>query len=74
MLILASPYGSEIEELSTVFTFRIFNGSMFSFLQKNTMDKYREEKVKKFEEFIDRRLKPDLVKAISERSDNSFHA
>ncbi|KAJ8439160.1 hypothetical protein Cgig2_027086 [Carnegiea gigantea] len=53
MLILASPYGSEIEELST----------------KNTMDKYREEKVKKFEEFIDRRLKPDLVKAISESSD-----
>uniref|UniRef100_A0A7C9DHK9 Protein UXT homolog n=1 Tax=Opuntia streptacantha TaxID=393608 RepID=A0A7C9DHK9_OPUST len=31
------------------------------------MDKYREEKVKKFEEFIDRRLKPDLVKAIAER-------
>jgi len=36
------------------------------------MDKYREEKVKKFEEFIDRRLKPDLVKAIAERLDNSF--
>lgn len=31
------------------------------------MDKYQEEKVKKFEEFIDRRLKPDLVKAIAER-------
>ncbi|KMT07507.1 hypothetical protein BVRB_6g151240 [Beta vulgaris subsp. vulgaris] len=31
------------------------------------MDKYKEEKVKKFEEFVDRRLKPDLVKAIAER-------
>ncbi|KAL2903599.1 Protein UXT-like protein [Bienertia sinuspersici] len=33
------------------------------------MDKYKEEKVKKFEEFVDRRLKPDLVKAIGESSD-----
>ncbi|XP_057543573.1 uncharacterized protein LOC130821809 [Amaranthus tricolor] len=31
------------------------------------MDKYIEEKVKKFEEFVDGRLKPDLVKAIAER-------
>ncbi|XP_021746573.1 protein UXT homolog isoform X1 [Chenopodium quinoa] len=31
------------------------------------MDKYREVKVTKFEEFVDRRLKPDLVKAIAER-------
>ncbi|CAO2828947.1 unnamed protein product [Amaranthus hypochondriacus] len=31
------------------------------------MDKYVEEKVKKFEEFVDGRLKPDLVKAIAER-------
>ncbi|XP_021746575.1 protein UXT homolog isoform X2 [Chenopodium quinoa] len=33
------------------------------------MDKYREVKVTKFEEFVDRRLKPDLVKAIAESSD-----
>ncbi|XP_021744658.1 protein UXT homolog isoform X1 [Chenopodium quinoa] len=31
------------------------------------MDKYREAKVTKFEEFVDRRLRPDLVKAIAER-------
>ncbi|KAK8924237.1 hypothetical protein KSP39_PZI019713 [Platanthera zijinensis] len=27
----------------------------------------RQEKVRKFEDFVDRRLKPDLVKAIAER-------
>lgn len=27
----------------------------------------RQEKVKKFEDFVDRRLKPDLVKAIAQR-------
>ncbi|PWA97150.1 prefoldin alpha-like protein [Artemisia annua] len=31
------------------------------------MDRLTEEKIQRFEEFIDRRLKPDLVKAISER-------
>lgn len=31
------------------------------------MDRLNEEKIQRFEEFIDRRLKPDLVKAISER-------
>ncbi|KAJ4850166.1 hypothetical protein Tsubulata_033441 [Turnera subulata] len=31
------------------------------------MEGYRQEKVQKFEEFVDRRLKPDLVRAISER-------
>ncbi|XP_058102517.1 uncharacterized protein LOC131246422 isoform X2 [Magnolia sinica] len=31
------------------------------------MGSLREEKVKKFEEFVDRRLKPDLVHAIAER-------
>ncbi|KAK3421873.1 hypothetical protein EUGRSUZ_G02475 [Eucalyptus grandis] len=31
------------------------------------MDNYRLDKVHKFEEFVDRRLKPDLVRAISER-------
>ncbi|KAK9116627.1 hypothetical protein Sjap_015574 [Stephania japonica] len=31
------------------------------------MDRYREEKVRRFEDFVDRRLKPDLVRAISER-------
>uniref|UniRef100_A0A7N0V7R9 Protein UXT homolog n=1 Tax=Kalanchoe fedtschenkoi TaxID=63787 RepID=A0A7N0V7R9_KALFE len=31
------------------------------------MDRERQEKVQRFEEFIDRRLKPDLVKAIAER-------
>ncbi|KAJ0094762.1 hypothetical protein Patl1_16773 [Pistacia atlantica] len=31
------------------------------------MDSYRQEKVQKFEEFVDRRLKPDLVRAIGER-------
>ncbi|KHG21438.1 Protein UXT [Gossypium arboreum] len=33
------------------------------------MDSLRQEKVQKFEEFVDRRLKPDLVHAIAERSD-----
>ncbi|KAG8493154.1 hypothetical protein CXB51_010510 [Gossypium anomalum] len=31
------------------------------------MDSLRQEKVQKFEEFVDRRLKPDLVHAIAER-------
>lgn len=31
------------------------------------MDSYHQEKIQKYEEFIDRRLKPDLVKAIAER-------
>lgn len=31
------------------------------------MDSYRQEKVQKFEEFVDRRLKPDLARAIAER-------
>ncbi|KAK9277751.1 hypothetical protein L1049_007298 [Liquidambar formosana] len=31
------------------------------------MDIFRQEKVQRFEEFVDRRLKPDLVKAIAER-------
>ncbi|GAB2214460.1 hypothetical protein Droror1_Dr00018808 [Drosera rotundifolia] len=31
------------------------------------MDAYREEKVKKLEEFVDRRMKPRLVQAIAER-------
>ncbi|CAK9142359.1 unnamed protein product [Ilex paraguariensis] len=31
------------------------------------MDSLRQEKVQRFEEFIDRRLKPDLVRAIAER-------
>ncbi|KAK3434180.1 hypothetical protein EUGRSUZ_D01709 [Eucalyptus grandis] len=31
------------------------------------MDNYRLDKVHKFEEFVDQRLKPDLVRAISER-------
>ncbi|CAN0889921.1 Protein UXT homolog [Linum grandiflorum] len=31
------------------------------------MDKQRQEKIRKFEEFVDGRLKPDLVKAIVER-------
>ncbi|KAK2986889.1 hypothetical protein RJ640_007926 [Escallonia rubra] len=33
------------------------------------MDRVRQEKVQRFEEFVDRRLKPDLVRAIAERSD-----
>lgn len=31
------------------------------------MDTIKQEKVRRFEEFIDRRLKPDLVHAIAER-------
>ncbi|XP_059655790.1 uncharacterized protein LOC132302830 isoform X5 [Cornus florida] len=31
------------------------------------MDRIRQEKVQRFEEFVDRRLKPDLVKAIAQR-------
>ncbi|CAN0923621.1 Protein UXT homolog [Linum grandiflorum] len=31
------------------------------------MDKERQDKIRKFEEFVDGRLKPDLVKAIGER-------
>lgn len=31
------------------------------------MESLRHEKIQKFEEFVDRRLKPDLVRAIAER-------
>lgn len=31
------------------------------------MDKFRQEKIQRFEEFVDLRLKPDLVRAIGER-------
>ncbi|GMY25921.1 protein uxt like [Fagus crenata] len=31
------------------------------------MDRLRQEKVQRFEEFVDQRLKPDLVRAITER-------
>ncbi|KAJ9549634.1 hypothetical protein OSB04_022177 [Centaurea solstitialis] len=31
------------------------------------MDRLKEEKIQRFEEFVDRRLKPDLVRAIAER-------
>jgi hypothetical protein len=34
-------------------------------------ERLRQEKVKKFEDFVDRRLKPDLVNAIAQR-DNLF--
>ncbi|GMP62816.1 hypothetical protein CsSME_00024773 [Camellia sinensis var. sinensis] len=33
------------------------------------MDSIRQEKVQRFEEFVDHRLKPDLVRAIAESSD-----
>ncbi|KAK3027389.1 hypothetical protein RJ639_040187 [Escallonia herrerae] len=36
----------------------------------STMDTLRQEKVQRFEEFVDRRLKPDLVRAIAERNPN----
>ncbi|KAK8647500.1 hypothetical protein V6N13_121236 [Hibiscus sabdariffa] len=38
-----------------------------SFHWAEEMDSLRQEKIKKFEEFVDRRLKPDLVRAIAER-------
>jgi len=31
------------------------------------MDNLRQEKVQRFEEFVDKRLKPDLVHAIAQR-------
>ncbi|XP_075518466.1 uncharacterized protein LOC142552633 isoform X3 [Primulina tabacum] len=33
------------------------------------MDRARQKKVQKYEEFVDRRLKPDLLRAMAERSD-----
>ncbi|KAL4333795.1 hypothetical protein GQ457_07G017810 [Hibiscus cannabinus] len=38
-----------------------------SFHWAEEMDSLRQEKIQKFEEFVDRRLKPDLVRAIAER-------
>ncbi|KAI9085430.1 hypothetical protein K1719_032591 [Acacia pycnantha] len=34
---------------------------------RSSMDRLRQEKIFKFEEFVDQRLKPDLVRAIAER-------
>ncbi|KAK4575600.1 hypothetical protein RGQ29_026527 [Quercus rubra] len=31
------------------------------------MDRFRQEKLQRYEEFVDKRLKPDLVHAIAER-------
>ena len=36
-------------------------------LNRTEMDDLIQEKVQRFEEFVDRRLKPDLVHAIAER-------
>lgn len=36
------------------------------------MDSIKQEKVQRFEEFVDRRLKPDLVHAIAERYVSQF--
>lgn len=36
-------------------------------LYRDGMDEIRQEKIQRFEEFVDLRLKPDLVHAISER-------
>ncbi|KAI3765385.1 hypothetical protein L2E82_15418 [Cichorium intybus] len=36
-------------------------------LNGSYMDRLKEEKIQRFEEFVDRRLKPDLVRAIAER-------
>ncbi|THG05293.1 hypothetical protein TEA_022610 [Camellia sinensis var. sinensis] len=36
---------------------------------RTEMDSIRQEKVQRFEEFVDHRLKPDLVHAIAESSD-----
>ncbi|XP_055801141.1 uncharacterized protein LOC129870322 isoform X2 [Solanum dulcamara] len=38
-----------------------------NFMNLIAMDTIKQEKVRRFEEFIDRRLKPDLVHAIAER-------
>ncbi|XP_026395206.1 protein UXT homolog isoform X3 [Papaver somniferum] len=35
----------------------------------SVMDSVRQLKVQRYEDFVDRRLKPDLVRAIAERSD-----
>ncbi|KAG5521399.1 hypothetical protein RHGRI_033836 [Rhododendron griersonianum] len=40
---------------------------MYGFKFRIQMDSIRQEKVQRFEEFVDRRLKPDLVRAIAER-------
>lgn len=37
------------------------------------MDRLKEEKIQRFEEFVDRRLKPDLVRAIGERYKSILH-
>ncbi|XP_059447789.1 uncharacterized protein LOC132179156 isoform X2 [Corylus avellana] len=36
-------------------------------MRRIEMDSFRQEKVQRFEEFVDRRLKPDLIQAIAER-------
>ncbi|KAI8022953.1 hypothetical protein LOK49_LG03G03044 [Camellia lanceoleosa] len=41
---------------------------MNSFCGRTEMDSIRQEKMQRFEEFVDRRLTPDLVHAIAESS------
>jgi len=36
------------------------------------MDRFRQEKLQRYEEFVDKRLKPDLVHAIAERYEFCF--
>lgn len=40
---------------------------LITFCGRPDMDKFRQEKIQRFEEFVDLRLKPDLVRAIGER-------
>ncbi|EXC20032.1 Protein UXT-like protein [Morus notabilis] len=45
----------------------IRDSNLDPFYVRTEMDSYRQEKIQKFEEFVDRRLKPDLIRAIAER-------
>ncbi|KAI6676868.1 hypothetical protein NL676_037664 [Syzygium grande] len=60
---MASRHGASPLLCAPIRSFGISPRPLLGFL----MDNYRQDKVRKFEEFVDRRLKPDLVRAISER-------
>ncbi|XP_015576822.1 protein UXT homolog isoform X1 [Ricinus communis] len=44
-----------------------FLHNSLSVIRRLKMESYRQDKIQKFEEFVDRRLKPDLVRAIAQR-------
>ncbi|KHN01992.1 Protein UXT like [Glycine soja] len=67
--VFALPFPARPEAVSLLSPFcdEVTTVSVFSGEDSHHMDNLRQEKVQRFEEFVDKRLKPDLVHAIAQR-------